>query len=108
MNAAAWALLVTAYPSAVALIIVWISGASRGHDPEPPAPATRRRPRLRVEVRGREVARFEIIEHAAPDGEILEFHIPPPETPSDWTVDEVADLVAAFDALPQAPELETL
>jgi len=102
-----WIALVTAYPLLLALILCWFQGVYRDDDLEQP-PAGLRRSTMRVETYGREVARFEILEHVAPDGEILEFHVPPQETGLDWTADQVAELVAAIDALPQAPELETL
>ena len=106
-----WAALVTAYPLLVTLIVIWMHGASPLCDTEPltlaPESAGPRRT-MKVEALGRQVARFEILEHVAPDGEILEFHIPPAETSADWTVDQVADLVAAIDRIPEAPELETL
>jgi hypothetical protein len=106
-----WAALVTAYPFLVALIAVWMHAASPLRDPAPLTRAAESavpRPTMKVEASGRQVARFEVLEHVAPDGEILEFHVPPAETKFDWTVDQVADLVAAIDRLPQAPELETL
>src|SRR4051794_34783540 len=104
MSPAVWALLVTAYPFAVALIVAWMHAASPLRDTEPltlTPESAGPRPTMKVEASGRQVARFEIVEHVAPDGEILEFHVPPAETESDWSVDQVADLAAAIDRLPQ-------
>lgn len=104
MSPAVWALLVTSYPFLVALIVIWMHAASPLRDPKPLPLAPESagpRPTMKVEASGLEVARFEIVEHVAPDGEILEFHVPPAETTADWTVDQVADLVSAIDRLPQ-------
>lgn len=94
MTIAEWVTVVTAYPFVVALLLAWIRGATK-HPGAPPPP----RPTMTVAVFGRPVARWQIIEHAAPDGEVLEF--PVFEGRCEWTVDQVADAIAEIDRLPE-------
>jgi hypothetical protein len=54
---------------------------------------------MTVAVLGRPVARWQILEHAAPDGEVLEF--PVFDGRGTWTIDDVADAIAEIDALPE-------
>lgn len=103
-----WAALVAGYPFLVALVVAWMRGATS--EPDPPTQVVH--PTMTVAVFGEPVARWEIIEHVAPDGEVLEFRVF--ETPgrlgldedgrvrTAWTIDEVADQLAALDRLPEA------
>jgi hypothetical protein len=105
MSKPIWISLIVAYPFVLALIICWFQGVYHDDDdpggewprlaPTAPGP---RRSTMKIEALGREVARFEIIERQAPDGELLEFYVPPPETRHDWTIEQVAGLIAEIEA----------
>lgn len=112
MSRPLWMAIAVGYPFLVALIVIWLRGATRASSPPPPLTLAPQQATpwstMKDEALGRQVARFDVLEHIAADEELLEFHIPPPETPADWTVDQVAELLAGIDALSQPSERETL